>query len=191
MNEDPYLNVYGCAKTAMRRYPTVPLLDYVRAGHEWVAGHPLRWAKALEDNNFQAFNRRVLGHLEAWGLSETARRNGFRAEDVYFYGLDVIANVLPGLWDENYSGLPAEFEEVRQKRDAAEGNNWPVLLADVTRAYASSPDWAKEALFCQYGIGVAQSHEDTEAALIKLRDLLGGARPQGCSRACEECGDDA
>lgn len=187
---DPYLHTYAMAKNAQRRYPLVPLLDYVRTGHEWVSGHPKALRAYLDTDGSTFYYRRLQGHLEAFGLRETSHHNGFRVEDVYFYNLDVIAGVLPGLWDENYNGLPAEYEEIRAKRDAAEGNNWPALLADVGSAFKRASDETREVLFAEYALG-QQWHDPgaVEYHLRRMRDLLGGARPQGCPNDCEECGN--
>lgn len=186
--QDDSIDLYGGAQMARSRYPSIPAIEYVRAGQAWLNAHPKRQAVAAEKEDFFRLNHRLYRHLVWWGFSETARRGGYQPEDIYFYNLDVIENVLPGLWDDNYTGLPEQYEEVRQKRDAAEGNNWPALLGDVSVAFARASVWSRDLLFGHFALGVPTDSVDVDTALRELRDLLGGARPQGCPRECEECG---
>lgn len=186
MSESPALISYPLAKDTQRRYPTVGLDLLLTEAHAWLSRHPERLAGADSDEGeFFKLQRGLRSHLGVVALHEAASLGGYEARDVYFFGTDVIAAVLPGLWDENYGGEAAEETEIRSKGDAAEGNNWPVLLADVRRGFNKCNSFDQETLFLAYGRRIAIEEAALDRALKAVRTHLGGARPQGCPQSCE------
>lgn len=188
--DDPGLLAYSTAKKVQSRFPTVAPIELIRDGHEWLQQHPKRLEKAREDDAaYFRLEKQLRGHIESQAVARIAKANGYEPHDVYFFNTDVISGVLPGLFDDGYVGITQEREEVHVKRDAAEGNNWPALLGDVGAAFKRCSDWTKVTLFDAYALRVEMPTAEVDEALREVRDQLGGARPQGCSRSCEECGD--
>jgi hypothetical protein len=183
------LAVYPIARAARQRYPMANLGSLITEAQWWIELHPQRVESTLEDG--EALRKAVgllAGHVQTKALHQHAKACGWEARDNYYFGLDVIANTIPGLFSDQYQGVMEEREEVRSNRDAAEGNNWPALLGDVGTAFKRCSQWSKGVLFDAYVLGLPISTDDVDQALREVRDLLGGSHPQGCNKDCQECG---
>lgn len=186
--DDPTLYAYPAAQNARSRGAHSSTRDLVAEANRWLAQHPARVEKAVQEERTMRLFNQLVGHLRVWDSRRRAESLGFEPSDVFWYDLALISNVLPGLFSDQYEMPTEERSEVRSMRDAAEGNNWPVLLGDVGAAFKRCSDWTKVTLFDAYAMGISVSTTEVDTALKEVRDQLGGSRPQGCPKECEECG---
>lgn len=118
---------------------------------------------------------------------------GYLPEDEAFYDRELIRDLLPMVWNPELilQSNPNEGQQkVRGSRSPAEGNNLPVMVADVSRAVDELSEADRYILFLHYGQGaevreiadlenltLASVKMRTQRALKRLVDFLGGESP--------------
>lgn len=136
------------ARTVWRRYRGyIEVDDLVTEGALWVTTHPNKVREIFRDGEewtekraWGRLHKQLCGQMSRVARLEKAHATGYEPEDEEFYRPGVVEDVLRAVLsgDAAYLG-PESGEELERVSsgagDPAEGNSWPVLLADVRGAW--------------------------------------------------------
>ena len=207
MTDDVSDLINATAAMVARKHPSSTFHRLALVGHSWVTLHPKRVGKWTEDGSKAAWSqlcRAIERELVVAARAEKAFAAGYHPDDEAHYSADLIAAVLPALFDDGMLTDPptTERSEARNTSDPAITTSWPVHVADVRTAWTLGGLTADErsALIAVYVDGcppadMAQALsldlETFETVLDngmgRLIEVLGGPRVVSC-RNCEECG---
>lgn len=182
------------ANSLHRTYPVVPRDDIYQEIMVWVLKHPAK-VEEYQDGTERGKGKLLKSLFHAglgYAQKEKATILGYKIEDVYYYELGLIRDVLGLIWDEEaWTNPPQPVEQAKVKhRSVSEGGNYLTTLADVSRVVEQLPVEDQNLLKQKYHYGktsadIANEH-DTSASSIdgrlgrlvrKLQRLLGGERP--------------
>lgn len=96
----------------------------------------------------------LMRYMDRIAREAKAAASGYRANDAYWYSSAVIEMVLVEVMQgTHHTFAVSEREERVGTVDPSHGNNWPVIIADVMRAWArvDLPDATKTVLAQRYG----------------------------------------
>lgn len=187
--------LHGHASRLHRRFPMVERDDILQEMYVWWCQHPRKAARYLDDTEYgeKKLSRALRNAGLAYCHKEKARRVGYEVDDLFFYSLGLLRELLPAVYDEDawsrmgrttLDGLP------RGKSDPAEGNNALAALCDVSQALnrlAAEPRRLIELTFrdevdAEHLAGQLDTTPDgarmrVQRALRRLQEELGGERP--------------
>lgn len=206
--------VYSVARRVQQRYPRT-VHSYADEAWRWVAAHPERLARALEEDPlgsaWSRLERAIERFLERVGRAERAAAGGYRVDDETYYPLSLIEMALPAVWDITHLSDDAESESnedgkthlpPKRVQDPAEGGNWLATIVDVRAAFDAAllvkgtqqmvrrcyaDGWSLERIARHAACGADDVDHQIQSALRKIQRQLGGERPTACSPSCE-CG---
>lgn len=194
--EDLLVLVPTQARAVYRRFHQyVELADLIQEGY----AHVLKHAEAFLERETWMVEARVRQHCERYARREKSQRVGYRVGDEFFYSkgrrknIQFLSELLPYALADEWDLNPQfdEGEKVSGGRAAAEGWNWPVLLADVTQAFNRLDAAPRAVLFERFADGGStmselgrlwdvapqRASEMVSEALTCLLEELGGSSP--------------
>lgn len=187
--------IAGVAARYYHRYPMVSPDDVRQELWLWSTSREEKVREYLEDGN----TRRLRNRLDAVGRgycdAEKARIVGYSTDDLYFYSVETIRELLPAVF-EYESWLPGQAADTNNgaKRKtvlASEGNNALAMLSDISGAlYSLHPEYQEiliavfrdklplEQLAEEAGITTESYEKKVTRAIKRLRSRIGGERPE-------------
>lgn len=190
------------ARATARRFPMVDWQDVAQELRLWwlrtdrVSGYLTTIRESEDEEAVKTATGKLMRALKleagAYCQVEKAAALGYKVEDLHFYSVSELRELLPLVWDEQ-AWLPfwqRPDQEMRSRGNPAEGNGLIASLVDVSRGvlllrevdrvliqqlYRSG--WTEDQLAEEYGISTEALRKRHERALVRLRDLLGGPRP--------------
>lgn len=190
--------IHSHASRLHRRFRMVDREDIVQEMYLWWYTHPRKVQRYLDMPDNLNGRKKLSGALRNYALAychkEKARQVGYEVEDLYFYSITLLKELLPAIYDEEawvrlgrstLDGLPSG------KTDPAEGNNMIAALTDVSRAVKRLPRESQLILELAFqdhleNDQLARLWETTEDAarmrvnrvLRRVQEELGGERPR-------------
>lgn len=188
--------------------------DLDSAALMWLHQHPVKVAGMFSGTDdqrelakeYRRLTNAIARYLSGVARAEKAAATGYSVDDEYFYGLSLIREVLPAVWNEEDAAFPPQTQEPgmpRSNQDPAESGSWFAMVADVKRAVRSAGLETHQltALSLRYGtgltleqVGKAMSISRTtaaewiEKAERSVAYALNGIRPDYCNADCEHDG---
>ena len=138
----------------------------------WADGRGEKHLKALTDAGDDAGINQLLEDVaRRYAEGVKARSSGYSPDDVAYYSLARLADIVPLALDKEWDGLTGETDSGgRGSGDAREGGVLLAMVVDVRRALGGAVDWATPADF-------DPESEEGLGRLRVLQDRLGGGRP--------------
>lgn len=188
--------MHGHAQRLHRRFPMCEHQDLVQEMYVWWYSHP-RIVKGYLDDEDNGGHKKLSASLRnaalAWCQKEKARTSGYEVDDLYFYSVGSLRELLPAVYD------PAAWERLG-KQDLSkplvsgggetDGLDHIAAMADVSRAVQQMPaeqrglieatfrdDVSAEQLAARLDTSVEAARMRVQRALRRLQDELGGQRP--------------
>lgn len=188
--------IAGVALRYRRGYPMVSSEDVRQELWVWATAREEKVREYLEDGN----TRRLRNRLDSVGRgfcdAEKARIVGYSTDDLYFYSVETIRELLPAVFDYE-AWLPGQATDSsnngpkRKSVLASEGNNALAMLSDISAAlWSLHPEHRDvlvavfrdrepiEALADEAGITVDSYEKKVTRAIKRLRSRIGGERPE-------------
>lgn len=195
--------VASASKILMSRYRgVVEYEDVQQELYLWLFSRydrAIRWREEYDEKRAEKTLITALRNAgERYCRNEKAEREGYEAEDEFFYSIPMVADLLRTYFDpDRFAPNGRVLGEGRSGTPASEGGNVMTMVADVGRAYEALPAHDKKLLLRVFG-GVCGEPEDVYANLAlewdcsgkaaylrvrrvvgRLRAALGGANPWG------------
>lgn len=183
----------------------VELDDLISEGRLHVMDHPGEVAAYTEHEkpSLAAYwlSRDVWKRMDRFARRQRAQALGYEPQDEQFYGVGLIAMMLPFVLTEQPEPPSKPIADVpKSGSDPAHGGDWLIMYLDVQKAWRETvlSDREREVLMLLYLDGDSQEsvaallyidvrtvQRCQSRALGKLSEALGGKRPGECPYHCE------
>ena len=113
----------------------------------------------------------MLDIARGYAEREKAEQSGYHVEDVTWYSIPLITDLLTYAFDPTFTGEASESEQTtytKSRKPPQEGNNLLVMVIDIRSALDRCAPWVRAAL--------RRNQNEPEALQILLQEL-GGSRP--------------
>jgi len=153
-----------------RKYRMVEADDLRQELWVWFLTHPKKvkhWQTELDSKqSIKLIARSLRNAAKDYCQKEKAKVVGYRVEDNYYYDKQLLESVLPAVLT-GVREAPAlndlSFSNV--KKVASEGNNWPAMCADITKAYNKLSKEQQGMIFLRYASGLEMGAIASEVSL--------------------------
>jgi RNA polymerase sigma factor (sigma-70 family) len=179
-----------------RKYRMVEVDDLRQELWLWFLTHPKKvkhWQTELDSKqSVKLIARSLRNAAKDYCQREKAKVVGYRVEDNYYYDKQLLESVLPAvLTGVREAPVLSDLSFSNVKKVASEGNNWPAMCADITKAYNKLSKEQQGMIFLRYASGLemgaiaSEVSSSTDAvrmrvnrALKNMLNFLGGNYPR-------------
>lgn len=170
----------------LRQEAYLYLLDHPKVLNDWADPDDL-------DKPLAYFGKIVARACQRSILEERVRATGCQPSDFFFYGFDLVEDLLPALFDEGDWAVGHEVDDSvrRRRKSPAEGGDSVAMMVDISRGYNllgdidqqvlrerfAPPGRTYEQLADVWDVSVSTAHGRVRRALEHLIDHLGGESP--------------
>lgn len=183
---------YTVARSVCRRYGT-DLADLVSEQMVWLVRHHRQAAEWLDSKDGKRrLMRSMRRYATRYAVKDHAQRTGYQPDDLYWYSLGMLRELLVQLAEGPWDGLSpvGNGEQRGSRRPPSERGDMLAIRADVQRGLARVNDTQQE-LLGMVGAGMTEreiaehlgasrpaARMRVQRALRALQEELGGERPQ-------------
>ena len=196
MIEDYEGVVSSIAYEYTRKYRMVEVDDLRQELWLWFLTHPKKyrhWETELDSKqSVKLIARSLRNAAKDYCQKEKAKVVGYRVEDNYYYDKQLLESVLPAvLTGVREAPVLNDLSFTNVKKVASEGNNWPAMCADITKAYNKLNKEQQGMIFLRYASGLEMGAIASEVSLstdaVRMRvnralknmlNFLGGNYPR-------------
>lgn len=192
--------ITSAAKICTSRYRGyVEFQDVQQELYLWLLSHydrAERWRAEHDEKHAERTLIKALRNVaEGYCRNEKAQKEGYAADDEFFYSIPMVADLLALSFDPDWM-MPrsAELDASPSGKPASEGGNLMAMVADVTRALATLPDPDQRLLrrcyghnaktqevivelSLEWGITASAANSRIRRVVGRVRAALGGPTP--------------
>jgi RNA polymerase sigma factor (sigma-70 family) len=141
-----------------RKYRMVEIDDLRQELWVWFLTHPKKvkhWQTELDSKQSIKLIARSLRNAAKDCQKEKAKVVGYRVEDNYYYDKQLLENLLPAvLTGVREAPVLSDLSYTNVKKVASEGNNWPAMCSDISKAYNKLTKEQQGMIFLRYASGL-------------------------------------
>ena len=129
-----------------------------------------KWLKSQPQQTTRIYLS-MLDVARGYAERQKADLSGYKIEDVQWYSVPLLVDLLPMAFDPTFTGEVSESENksyTKSRKPPQEGNNLLVMVIDVRSALEHSAPWVRSSL---------RRNPQEPEALAQLLNELGGSRP--------------
>ena len=129
-----------------------------------------KWLKSSPQQTTRIYLS-MLDVARGYAEKQKADQSGYKIEDVQWYSIPLLIDLLPMAFDPTFTGESNTDENntyTKGRRPPQEGNNLLVMVIDVRAALEQAAPWVRSAL---------RRNPQEPEALSQLLSELGGSRP--------------
>lgn len=142
-----------------RKYRMVEIDDLRQELWVWFLTHPKKvkhWQTELDSKqSIKLIARSLRNAAKDYCQKEKAKVVGYRVEDNYYYDKQLLENLLPAvLTGVREAPVLSDLSYTNVKKVASEGNNWPAMCSDISKAYNKLTKEQQGMIFLRYASGL-------------------------------------